>query len=252
MSAAARDEKGIAMTYIDGFVAAVPTANRDAYRRHSAEMAPIFREFGVRRSVDAWGDDVPPGKLTDFPGAVRAAPDETVVFSWFEYDSKAARDAAMRRMTEDPRMQAMGASMPFDGKRLIYGGFAPILDEGVGTGNGTATGYVDGYIVAVPERNREAYRTMAAEAAAHFAELGAIRTVEAWGDDVPDGKLTDFRRAVKAQPGEGVLFSWVEWPSKEVRNAAWKRFMTENPMNGEMPFDGQRMVYGGFVPILEA
>jgi uncharacterized protein YbaA (DUF1428 family) len=236
------------MTYIEGLVAAVPTANREAYARHAADTAPIFREFGVRRIMESWGDDVPPGKLTDFAGAVQAAPEETVVFSWFEYPSKAARDEANRRMQDDPRMQEMGASMPFDGKRLIYGGFAPILDAGAG---GRA-GYVDGYIVAVPEANRDAYRTVAAEAAAGFERLGALRTVEAWGDDVPDGKLTDFRRAVKAEPGEAVLFSWVEWPSKDVRNDAWKRFMDENPMKGEMPFDGQRMVYGGFVPILEA
>jgi uncharacterized protein YbaA (DUF1428 family) len=236
------------MTYIEGLVAAVPTANREAYARHAADTAPIFREFGVRRIMESWGDDVPPGKLTDFAGAVQAAPEETVVFSWFEYPSKAARDEANRRMQDDPRMQEMGASMPFDGKRLIYGGFAPILDAGAG---GRA-GYVDGYIVAVPEANRDAYRTVAAEAAAGFERLGALRTVEAWGDDVPDGKLTDFRRAVKAEPGEAVLFSWVEWPSKDVRNDAWKRFMEENPMTGEMPFDGQRMVYGGFVPILEA
>jgi uncharacterized protein YbaA (DUF1428 family) len=236
------------MTYIEGLVAAVPTANREAYARYAADTAPIFREFGVRRIMESWGDDVPPGKLTDFAGAVQAAPEETVIFSWFEYPSKAARDEANRRMQDDPRMQEMGASMPFDGKRLIYGGFAPILDAGAG---GRA-GYVDGYIVAVPEANRDAYRTVAAEAAAGFERLGALRTVEAWGDDVPDGKLTDFRRAVKAEPGEAVLFSWVEWPSKDVRNDAWKRFMEENPMTGEMPFDGQRMVYGGFVPILEA
>ncbi len=92
---------------------------------------------------------------------------------------------------------------------------------------------------------------VAAEVAAHFAKLGALRTVEAWGDDVPGGKMTDFRRAVKAKPGEAVLFSWVEWPDKATRAAAWKRFAEENPINGEMPFDGQRMVYGGFVPIPE-
>jgi uncharacterized protein YbaA (DUF1428 family) len=236
------------MTYVEGFVAAVPTANREAYRKHAAETVPIFREFGVRRMMETWGDEVPAGKMTDFPGAVQATPEETVVFSWFEYPSKNARDEANRRMMEDPRMKEMGASMPFDGRRMIYGGFAPLLDEGAG---GKA-GYIDGYIVAVPEANREAYRAVATEAATGFEKLGALRTVEAWEEDVPDGKVTDFRRAVKAQPGEAVLFSWVEWPSKEVRDAAWKRFMEENPMNGEMPFDGQRMVYGGFVPILEA
>ena len=141
-------------------------------------------------------------------------------------------------------MEEMGATMPFDGKRMIYGGFAPIVDEG----SGGKPGYVDGYIVAVPQANRDAYRALASEMAARFGEFGALRTVEAWGDDVPDGKVTDFRRAVKAKPDEAVLFSWVEWPSKEDRDAAWKRFMENNPMRGEPPFDGQRMIYGGFVP----
>jgi uncharacterized protein YbaA (DUF1428 family) len=245
---ASRDKEGNAMTYVDGFVAAVPTANREEYRKHAAEAAPIFREFGVRRMMESWGDEVPAGKVTDFQGAVQATPEETVVFSWFEYPSKEAREEANQRIMSDPRMKEMGASMPFDGKRMIYGGFAPIIDEG----GGGKTGYVDGYIVAVPEANQEAYRAVAAEAAAHFEKLGALRTVEAWGEDVPDGKVTDFRRAVKAEPGEAVLFSWVEWPSKEVRDAAWKRFMEEHPMKGEMPFDGQRMIYGGFVPIVEA
>jgi uncharacterized protein YbaA (DUF1428 family) len=190
---------------------------------------------------------VPPGKVTDFPGAVQATPEESVVFSWFEYPSKEARMEANRRMREDPRMKEMGEAMPFDGRRLIYGGFGALLDHGsVGR-----PGYVDGYIVAVPEAKREAYRKVAAEAAEHFGRLGALRTVEAWGDDVPEGRVTDFRRAVKAEAGEAVVYAWVEWPDKATREAAWKRFSEENPMEGEPPFDGKRMVYGGFVPVLE-
>jgi uncharacterized protein YbaA (DUF1428 family) len=239
------------MTYIDGFVVPVPKANRDAYRRHVAEMAPLFRKFGVRRTIEAWGDDVPPGKVTDFAGAVQAREDETIVFAWFEHESREARDEATRRMRADAQMAAMGSSMPFDAQRLIYGGFAAILDEGGGGRNGSLPGYVDGYVLAVPEENRDAYRAVAAEAAARFERLGALRTVEAWGDDVPDGKVTDFHRAVKAKPGEAVLFSWVEWPDKAVRDAAWERFMAEGAMEGGMPFDGQRMIYGGFVPIPE-
>jgi uncharacterized protein YbaA (DUF1428 family) len=236
------------MVYVEGFVTPVLSANREKYLEHARTFLPIIREAGAIRAVEAWGDEVPPGKVTDFPGAVGATPEETVVFSWFEYPSREARDAANRQMREDPRMREMGGSMPFDGKRLIYGGFSAILDQG----SGGTPGYVDGYIVAAPEANREAYRAVAAEAAEHFARLGALRTVEAWGDDVPVGRVTDFRRAVKAKEGEAVIFSWVEWPDKETREAAWKRFAEENPMTGEPPFDGQRMVYGGFVPILEA
>jgi len=124
----------------------------------------------------------------------------------------------------------------------------PLVDVGGVSG---AIGYVDGYIVAVPEANREAYAKVAEEAAGHFASLGALRTVEAWGDDAPDGKVTDFRRAVKAEPHEAVVFSFVTWPSKAVRAEAWKRMSEESPMTGEMPFDGKRMIYGGFVPLVE-
>lgn len=116
------------MTYVDGFVASVPAANKEAYRKHAAEAAVLFKEFGATRIVECWGDDVPPGKLTDFSKAVQAKEDEVVVFAWIEYPSREVRDAAHQKMMNDPRMQAMG-EMPFDGKRMIYGGFTPILDE---------------------------------------------------------------------------------------------------------------------------
>ncbi len=116
------------MNYVEGFVAAVPAANKETYRRHAAEAAPLFKEFGATRVVECWGDDVPDGKLTDFRRAVQATEGEVVVFSWIEYPSKEARDAANERIRTDPRMKAMGDTMPFDGKRMIFGGFAPILD----------------------------------------------------------------------------------------------------------------------------
>jgi uncharacterized protein YbaA (DUF1428 family) len=116
------------MKYVDGFVVAVPVANKEIYRQHAAEAAALFKEFGVTRMVECWGDDVPDGKLTDFRRAVQAKEDEVVVFSWFEYPSKEARDAANQKMMSDPRMKEMGERMPFDGKRMIYGGFVPIVD----------------------------------------------------------------------------------------------------------------------------
>jgi uncharacterized protein YbaA (DUF1428 family) len=116
------------MNYIEGFVVAVPKDKKDEYRRHAAEAASLFKEFGVARHVECWGDDVPDGKVTDFRRAVQAKDDEVVVFSWFEYPSKEVRDSANEKMRADPRMEAMGKDMPFDGKRMIYGGFATILD----------------------------------------------------------------------------------------------------------------------------
>jgi len=117
------------MKYVDGFVVAVPKANKDAYVHHAREAAKIFKELGVARMVECWGDDVPDGKLTDFRRAVQATEDEEVVFSWFEYPSKEVRDECMRKMMEDPRMQQMSGNMPFDGKRMIFGGFEPLIDE---------------------------------------------------------------------------------------------------------------------------
>ena len=114
------------MNYVDGFVLAVPAANKDAYLAHASEALPIFKELGVLRMVECWGDDVPDGKVTDFRGAVKAEADEVVLFSWLEWPSKEVRDAGMKRMMEDPRMRDM--KMPFDGQRMIFGGFRPILD----------------------------------------------------------------------------------------------------------------------------
>jgi len=239
------------MSYVEGIVAAVPVANKAAYLKHAADAAPLFKEFGATRVVEAWGDDVPDGKVTDFKGAVKAKADEIVVFSWFEYPSKQARDAANEKIMSDPRMKEMGASMPFDGKRMIVGGFDPIVED---TAAGT-TGYVDGYLVPVPAANKEAYRKLASKAAAVFKDYGAIRVVEAWADDVPDGKVTDYKGAVKATGDEKVVYSWVEWPSKDARDAAWPKIMEDarmKPDGSAMPFDGKRMIYGGFAPIVDA
>jgi uncharacterized protein YbaA (DUF1428 family) len=173
------------MIYVEGFVAAVPTANRELYRQHAAEGAPLFQEFGVRRMAENWGDDVPDGKVNDFKGAVKARPDETVVFSWFEYPSKAARDAANKKMFSDPRMEEMGASMPFDGQRMIIGGFQAIIDEG----ESGDMGYADGYLLAVPAANKKAYQEMAASVVPIFREYGALRVVEACYDSADRGRV---------------------------------------------------------------
>lgn len=116
------------MSYVDGFVVAVPTANRDAYRDHAQRALEIFREYGATRCVECWGDDVPEGKVTSFPMAVQRKEDETVVFSWVVWPSKDAREAGWKKVMEDPRLAPDRNPMPFDGTRMIYGGFVPIVD----------------------------------------------------------------------------------------------------------------------------
>jgi uncharacterized protein YbaA (DUF1428 family) len=113
--------------------------------------------------------------------------------------------------------------------------------------------YIDGFLVPVPIGKKEAYRAMAAKAAPIFQEHGAIRVVEAWGDDLPVGKVNDFRTATIATGEENIVFSWIEWPSKEVRDAGMAKVMADERMkpDGEMPFSGARMIYGGFATIVD-
>jgi uncharacterized protein YbaA (DUF1428 family) len=115
------------MTYVDGFMAAVPTANKAAYVKHAEESAAIFKEYGALSVVECWGDDVPEGKLNSFHTAVLRQDDETVVFSWVTWPDKETRNAGWEKMMADPRMQPDANPMPFDGKRLIYGGFEMIV-----------------------------------------------------------------------------------------------------------------------------
>jgi len=112
--------------------------------------------------------------------------------------------------------------------------------------------YLDGFLAAVQSERKEEYLAFVRATVPIFKEYGALRMVEGWGDDVPDGKRTDFRKAVQAEDGEVVLFSWIEWPSKDVRDAGMKQVFEDERMRGlEMPFDGKRMIFGGFQPILD-
>jgi|KBSSwiStaDraftv2_1062776.scaffolds.fasta_scaffold17498_2 uncharacterized protein YbaA (DUF1428 family) len=237
------------MTYFEGFIVPVPATNEDAYRKHATDFAPIGKDIGVHRHLEAWESDVPEGKVTDFRKAVNAAPGEKVVFSFFEYPSKSERDSANEKFMSDPRMEDMGKNMPFDGKRMIMGGFEAIVDEGEPGG-----GYVDGWIVPVPEDKRDAYRELAQKNAKYFREYGANRLVEAFGNDVPKGEVTDFYRAVKAEPGETAVFSFIEWPDKATRDQAWEKIMKDERMQPDhenRPFDGKRMFWGGFEKMLD-
>ena len=116
------------MSYVDGFVLAVPTANQEIYRKQAEAAATVFKEHGALKVVECWGDDVPEGKVTSFPMAVKCKPDETVVFSWIIWPSRAVRDQGMEKVMADPRLKQDKDSMPFDGQRLIYGGFEMIVE----------------------------------------------------------------------------------------------------------------------------
>ena len=116
------------MTYIDGFLAAVPTANREAFRQHAQMAAGVFKEHGALKVVECWGDDVPEGTLMSFTMAVKRKDDEAVVFSWIVWPSRQARDEGMNAVMADPRLQPDKTPLPFDGKRMIYGGFEVIVE----------------------------------------------------------------------------------------------------------------------------
>jgi uncharacterized protein YbaA (DUF1428 family) len=118
--------------------------------------------------------------------------------------------------------------------------------------------YIDGFVIAVPKANKQKFIDHATNADSMFIEMGAIRVLECWADDVPDGTLTDFRKAVQATDDEDVIFSWIEWPDKETRDKSYavmmdpdnkdpRMDMEKNPM----PFDGKRMIYGGFRPVVD-
>ena len=116
------------MSYVDGFVLAVPKDKLEAYKKVAQEAGEVWKEYGAHDYVECVADDVPYGEVTSFPRAVQAKDDEIVVFSWVTYESREHRDAVMKKVMADPRMQPDMANMPFDGKRMIFGGFKPFME----------------------------------------------------------------------------------------------------------------------------
>jgi uncharacterized protein YbaA (DUF1428 family) len=152
-------------------------------------------------------------------------------------------------MQSDPAMQQMPA-MPFDGSRMIFGGFDPVFESGAHGG----AGYYQGFLLAVPEGNKSAYVDMAGEGWQIFEKCGALGMIENWGVDVPKGKKTDFYRATKAENDEVPVFSWVGWPDRATCDAAAKTMEAEmGDMDmSKMPFDGMRMMWAGFEPLFDS
>jgi uncharacterized protein YbaA (DUF1428 family) len=239
------------MAYVDGFVIACPKARKQEFIDHASKADSAFIESGATRIFECWEDDVPDGKTTDFRMAVKAKDDEAVLFSWVEWPDKKTRDACMANMDEmmkDPRMDPDRNPMPFDGKRMIYGGFDLIAEEGRGGKSGA--NYVDGMVAPCPEGNKNDFIEHSRKINAFCIDNGATRAVDNWGDDVPKGKTTDFPMAVKAKDDEAVVFSWIEWPDKKTRDAAWSKMQGQSGGMPDMPFDGKRMINGGFSPVV--
>ncbi len=116
------------MTYVDGMIAPVPTANKERYRVHAERAAAVFKKHGAVSLIECWGDDVPDGKINSMRSAVLLQPDETVVFSWIVWPDKATRDAGMAKVTQDPDMSPEANPMPFDGKRMVFAGFEVLTE----------------------------------------------------------------------------------------------------------------------------
>ncbi|MEP2101930.1 MAG: DUF1428 domain-containing protein [Parasphingorhabdus sp.] len=236
------------MAYFQGFILPVPEKNKEAYRKMAQDVAPFFADYGALRTVECWGDNVPQGKTTDMYGAVNAVEGENIVFSWINWESKQACDEAAENMTKDKRMEEPG-EMPFDGMRMIYSGFELLGEKGE---NGP-TGYVQGYVAPVEKQKREPFALMCATMREVAIDSGALHAIDGWAEKIEDGKLTDFKRAVKAETGEAVAFGFVEWPTKEAyeRGSAKMREDKRMPPPGaDMPVDGKRMIFGGFDVLL--
>lgn len=237
------------MTYYTSSIAVVPTENKQKYIEHAMAAWPMFEAFGATRMVETWGVDVPKGKVTDFYGAVKARDDESIVFSWIVWPDKATTDTAWQKMKNDPAMKEI-PEMPFDGSRMIFGGFTPVYEQGDSLG----ASYYQGFTLAVPEKNKSAYVEMADQGWSMFKKSGALEMVEAWGEDVPHGKQTDFYRATKAEEGEIPVFSWIAWPDRATCDAAARAMeaeMADFDMS-QMPFDGMRMMWAGFEPVFDS
>ncbi len=232
------------MSYIQGFVIPVPEGNKEKYRQMAAWVAPMFADYGATRTVECWGEDMPDGKRTDFKRAVKAEAGEKIVFAWVFWPDRATCDAAAEKMQSMPPP----ANVPFDAKRMIFAGYDVASDSG----DGGAFGYIDGMVGVVPNDKRQAFIDHAAFMDGALKAKGALRVVNGWGADVPDGKTTDFKRAVEAQDGETVTFGWIEWPGKAAHDSGWGALMAEGIMQQNPPvWDGQRAIFGGFAPILD-
>lgn len=241
------------MTYVDGFILPVPNANKEAYRKMASDASVVFRRHGAIGFVECWGEDVPDGKLTSLPMAVLKKPDETVMFSWIVWPDRAARDAGNAAVMADPDLGGPGMEMPFDGMRMIYGGFELILGDPLAAPD-LAQGVIDGTVMPVPAGKRVEYFATTQRMAALMQEHGAIAVVDAWSDDVPEGKVNSFHTAIKREADEAIVFSWISWKDRAAQEKGWAALMADPRMEDFSPksvgADMGRMIFGAFRPIV--
>ena len=173
-----------------------------------------------------------------------------MVFAWIDWESEERCKAASAAMESDPEMQ-MPAEMPFDPKRMIYAGFEKLGESG----SPGRAGYVQGYVAPVPKAEKAAFAGMCATMREVMIEHGALHAVDTWAEDIADGKVTDFKRAVAAEQAEAIAFGFVEWPSKEAFEQAKPKVRGDErmpPPGSEMPLDGKRLIFGGFDVIMDS
>lgn len=240
------------MVYVQGMLAPIAETQKDAFTAAARKAAPVFKQAGALAVVDAWGFDLPAGKHNDFRTAVKAEDGETVIFSYIVWPDKSAGETGMETAMQDPFFQSGEFASGMDMKRMIFGGFEPAFSVGAFVGVGEI---LDGFLCPVRHDQKQIYIDYAEKAwPLFFSNHGAAATYECAGVDVPDGEITSMPMAVMKKPDEMVMFTWMTWPTKEVRDEAAKVMFTDEKAIeeiGEMPYDGSRMIYGTFQIVSE-
>lgn len=239
------------MPYIEGYILAVLETDKQKYREFAKASVSLFQKVNAIRLVEGWGDVVPEGQITDFRRATKAKKGEQVLFSWIEYPDKATRETANKGLPGDPNPADTMPDPPFDCTRMSFGGFKPVVERG----DGSRPGYISGYVAPALSASKQAFQKMAENMAAIALDHGALRIIDSWGEDVSDGEVTDFKRAVNAHDDEAIVFGFIEWPSKQVYQDAMPAMHEDRRMprpEAEMPIDGKRMIFGCFDVLVDA
>lgn len=235
------------MSYYSGFLAAVPTENKHAFIRHARHTATAFKDHGLVNALECWGVDVPDGRLTSMIKAVDCHKDETVIFAFYHWPEKQVYRDAVATSMKDTRLDPSKNHMSFDRERVLWGNFTPLFE----IGRQQEGGVYDAFLLPIPKTLRDEYLEFAKSGDAIFLEHGANWCVECWEDDIPRDASYNFHKAVAKTDGEIVVLSWVQWPSKEAREAGNAKLYNDNRLSPQAcPFDMSRMIFGSFEPVL--